>query len=598
MDLGTSYGRVGREHHDTKTGSGDSGTDHEYRCLFPPDDCPRDSCPIHGEPSEAQKSIRMARQVSRYDPTNPRELCEPGSFHLRLRRKKLISLLQKGSAEETQEATYAADFTSPQTHRMDGTNTETVLPATIGGSDDSEPWYTPEFLSNSSGCPQDTEEIELPCRDLWKPAKQYVLGSSNGSRKTSIPDNNDYVDRVFANEAKRLEAIRSHSTNNSQSQGSMPLMFQYGIRYAPDPYPAPAPVSRTIMITGFPPATPLSDIMARIRGGQVLSVTAAMSPDPVGPTVIVEFKETFAAWAYVHYVEREMPFAFSGGFKVTLVSSHSYPKKPELQRDLSNGFTRLVVFLNFAVDRSFEFLDDLEDMLGNPEDILEDSWIQKGALFILFKSVATASKYYKTVVCNQETLEPGSFDSDLHRFAPDPCNRPLCDLRRPFRPARYPYESLLDQWAERNFQAATSTVHSDSAYQPHAPTHDYEEYEDEGVLSQAEEKQEMTQPVVNLLDSPIHEISREKFPVITESPTEAPQEQYPLIDLSIDEDKDEKMIPKHTLPQTDLAYHELLHRDSSDLVSLSEANAIYHTQPFRTIPKAEWRARYSGIFQS
>ncbi|KAI2776773.1 hypothetical protein F4815DRAFT_503007 [Daldinia loculata] len=602
MDLCTSYGRVGLGNHETKTGSGDS-TEYEYTCLFPPHDCPRDVCVIHGRPSAAQISIRMAEKVSRYDPTNPRELCEPGSWALRLRQKKIFSVPKERVPGETQKATSSADFTTSRTNMMDRANAEMVLPTTIGGSDYSEPWYTPEYLSNSSGFSQETEETELPNSNLWRPAKQYVLGASKENRKTNIPDNNDYVDRVFANETKRLEVMNSHYMPNSRFQSSMPpLMFQFGIRYAPDPYPAPVPVSRTIMITGFPKSTTLSDVMARIRGGQILSITEATSPDPVGPTVIVEFKENIAAWAYVHYVEREMPFVFSGGFKVTLVSSHSYPTKPELQRDLSNGFTRLVVFLNFAENRSFEFFDDLESILGNPEDILEDSWIEKGALFILFKSVAAASKYYKTVVWDQERLEPGSFDSNLHRFAPDPCNKPLCDLQQPFRPARYPHESLLDQWIERKSQTATSTVYSDDVYQPHAPTCDYEEYEDnereKGVSSQAEKKHETIQPTVDLLDSPIHEISHEKFPVITESPTKESQERYTLIDLSIDEDKDEKMIPKHILPQNDPAYHELLHRDGSDLVRLSEANTIFHAQPFRTIPKAEMRARYSGIFES
>ncbi|KAI1659704.1 hypothetical protein F4813DRAFT_401307 [Daldinia decipiens] len=593
MDLCTSYGRVGLEHHDTKAGNGDP-TEYEYTCLFPPRDCPRDVCVIHGRPSAAQISIRMAEKVSRYDPTNPRELCEPGSWALSLREKKMSSVAKEGVPEETQKATSSADSTTSRTHRMDRANAEMVLPATIGGSDYSEPWYTPESLSNYSGFPQETGGAGLPKSNLWRPTKQYVLGASRENRKTGIPDNNDYVDRVFANETKRLEAINSHFLP--------PLMLQFGIRYAPDPYPAPFPVSRTIMITGFPKSTPLSDLMSRIRGGQILSITEATSPDPVGPTVIVEFKESIAAWAYVHYVEREMPFVFSGGFKVTLVSSHSYPTKPELQRDLSNGFTRLVVFLNFAENRSFEFFDDLESILGNPEDILEDSWIEKGALFILFKSVANASKYYKRVVWDQERLEPGSFNSNLHRFAPDPCNKPLCDLQEPFRPVRYPHQSLLDQWVETKSQTATSAVYSDDVYQPHAPTCDHEEYKDKGgeieVSSQAEKKQDTIQPIVNLLDSPIHEISHEKFPVITESPTKAPWEQYPLIDVSTEEDRDEKMIPKHTLPQNDPAYHELLHRDNSDLVRLSEANTIFHAQPFRTIPKAEMRARYSGIFES
>ncbi|KAF3066604.1 hypothetical protein GL218_09062 [Daldinia childiae] len=416
---------------------------------------------------------------------------------------------------------------------MERPNAEMALPASIGGSDYSELLYTPEYLSSSSGCLRVTEGVELPGRNLWKPAKQYVLGASKEGWKTSIPDDHDYVDRVFANEAKRLEAINSYRTHDSRFQSNiLPLMFQFGIRYAPDPYPAPVPVSRSIMITGFPKSTPLSDIMARIRGGQVISITTATSPDPVGRTIIIEFKDSVAAWKYVHYVEREMPFIFSASSKVTLLRSHSYPMRLDIQRDVSSGITRLAVFLNFAESRSFEFLDDLKSMLGSPEDILEDSWIEKGALFILFKSVATAK----------------------------------------------------------------------SVYQPHVPISEDEECEDKGgeneVSSQAEKKQETIQRIVNLLDSPIHEISHEKFPVLTESPTRAPQEKYPLIDISIDEDGDEKMISKHTLPQNDPAYYELLHRDSSDLVRLSEANAIFHAQPFRTIPKAEMRARYSGIFGS
>ncbi|KAI0135041.1 hypothetical protein F4814DRAFT_7243 [Daldinia grandis] len=574
MDLQHPYGSLGLEHYGTRTGSGDP-TDYEYTCLFPPRNCPRDACVIHGRPSAAQLSIRMAEKVSRYDPTNPSELSEPGSCILSLRPKKTSSVPKEGTPGETQESTSPVDLTTSRAYGMDRANTGMIPPATVGGSNRSEPWCPPGWSSHSPEFSQETEEIELPSSNLWRPAKDYLLEVSNQRRKTSIPDNNDYVDRVFANETKRLETIRFHYPQVFQFQsGTLPLMFQYGIRYAPDPYPAPVPVSRTIMITGFPKPIPLGEIMARVRGGQILSITVAMSPDPVGPTVIVEFKEGMAAWAYVSYVEREKPFKFSGGFKVALVNSHTYPTKPELQRDLSNGFTRLVVFLDFENGSSFEFFDDLESMLGNPEDILEDLWTEKGALFILFKSVTTASKYYKAVVCNQERLGPGSFHSNSYRFAPDPCHKPLSDLKQPFRLASYPHESLLDQWIERNSHTAVSTSYSDDIYGIYSSNYDSEDYYDDEEReredsSQAEEGQGTTQPIMSLLDSSIDKYSYEKFPIITTSLTKAPHQQYPLVDVSIDEGEGEKMIPKHTLPQDDLADHESLFSDNSDLIYLS-----------------------------
>ncbi|KAK6953977.1 hypothetical protein Daesc_003939 [Daldinia eschscholtzii] len=582
----------GMKSHSPKITNRDPG-DYVYTCPFLSFECTLEDCVIHGEHTEQEIAARMAYKNSGYDPANP-------------------SKLRSSKIQPSKEMTWGAprEFTSkiivptatastvPLVHGMNGGNTEILVSATTSGSDCSKPQNTHEDSSYVSKHHHETEDVEVPVDGLWKPSKRYVLEGNKNKHvsMTPIPDDNDYVDPIFANEVKRHKAIIHHRAQLHPHRSSrMPLVFQYGVRYAPDPYPGSLPVSRTITITGFADDVPISNIMARVRGGQVISVTEAWSPEPVGRTVAVKFRESTAALRYVKHVRKNAASIFDDEIRVSLINAHTYPTNPELLRDISNGFTRLIVFLDFGECCPFNFLDDLQSMYTDPENLLEDLWVQRGALYVLFKSISRASKFYKDFVWEQEQAKRGSYDNESHRFAPDPCSKPLRDLQRPFRPARYPHQSLLQQWIEEKYQSTTPSVHNDSADDVQATTPT--DTDDETKIMEYEVQDwavKLDGPApqaTSLLDAPIVEITHEKFPTMADS-----QAEYDLIDVSTDEDKVERYIPKYMLPQNDPAYFDLLHRDSSDMVRVSEANAIFHSQASHTFSKEEIRTRYSGIF--
>ncbi|OTB14192.1 hypothetical protein K445DRAFT_13202 [Daldinia sp. EC12] len=567
--------------------------DYAYRCPFLSFECTLEDCVVHGKHTKQEIAARMAYKNSRYDPANPSKLRPP-----KIRPSKEVTW---GAPREFTAKIIippSPAYIAPPVHDTNGGDTEILVSAPTSGSDCSEPQNTLENPPNALAHHHETEDIGFLTDSLWKPPKRYVL-EGNKNRHVSmipIPDDNDYVDPIFSSEARRHQVIIAHRAHMLPYRSSrMPLVFQYGVRYAPDPFPGSLPVSRSVIITGFANDVPISDIMARVRGGQVISVTEAWSPEPVGRTVVVKFREGTAALRYVKHVRKNATSIFDDGIRVSLINAHTYPANPELLRDVSNGFTRLVVFLDFGDCCPFNFLDDLQSMYTDPEDLLEDLWVQKGALYVLFRSISRASKFYRDFVWEQEQAKRGSYDNESHRFAPDPCSKPLRDLQRPFRPARYPHQSLLQQWIEEKYQSTTPSVHSDSAddVQATTPTDTDDEtkvmeYE---VQDWAVKLDGQTPQATSLLDAPIVEITHEKFPTMTDS-----QAEYDLIDVSTDEDKVERYIPKYMLPQNDPAYFDLLHRDSSDMARVSEANAIFHTQASHTFSKEEMRARYSGIF--
>ncbi|KAI1806677.1 hypothetical protein F4811DRAFT_560312 [Daldinia bambusicola] len=569
--------------------------DYVYTCPFGSYECTFKVCMIHGRHTDQEIAARIAAKLSRYDPANPMGL-----------RESKTRLSQDITWEAPQEFHTSTIVIPPAPapigsliDSINGGNIDTPTMATAGESGYSKSQIAPENPSKVSERHHKTDDIKLLVNGLWKPSKKYVLERSRGGYASfsTIPDDNDYVDPVFANEAKRHKEILANRIHMKACKNSrVPLMLQYGIRYAPDPYPGSIPVSRTITMTGFADDIPISDIMARVRGGQVISVTEAWSPEPVGRTVLVRFRDSTAASEYVNYVRRNTASIFDDDIRVSLVKANTYPAEPELLRDISNGFTRQVVFLDFAEHCPLSFLDDLDSMYADPEDVLEDLWVQKGVLYLLFKSTAFASKFYKDFIWEREHAKSGSYDNGSYRFAQDPCSKPLHDLQKPFRPARYPNKSSLQEWIERRRQSTASLnvqyhgVNSTQATSGNDADDDRDimEYE---VSNPAEELDEPSPPSTSLLDSPIDEITHEKFPTMTE-----PQTECALIEFSEDEGEGEKYIPESKLPQNDAADFDLVRRDSFDMVSVSEANSAIPAKARHSFSEEEVPARYSDVF--
>ncbi|KAI5858261.1 hypothetical protein GGS23DRAFT_616426 [Durotheca rogersii] len=224
-----------------------------------------------------------------------------------------------------------------------------------------------------------------------------------------------------------------------------PLFYKYGIEYDFGQPPYPSYGSRTVVITGLPPDTAVSAIMAGIRGGPVLKVTTATSP--AGFTARVQFVDSYDACAYDAYTKRRStPSPFGGNARIELTDTVSFPIADETAHDIMAGMTRLVVVREFSRYSARQFLDSFQFMFLHHEELFEDVWMDgKGVLHLLFRDLASSASYFKTVL---HGLRHVTF-RDRVFFAADPCDAPLGDLQYPPRLARGLYPSLLDDWADR-----------------------------------------------------------------------------------------------------------------------------------------------------
>ncbi|OTB06584.1 hypothetical protein M426DRAFT_9363 [Hypoxylon sp. CI-4A] len=454
---------------------------------------------------------------------------------------------------------------------------------------------------------------QYPSGYLVKPAKEYIFTGKGhiSASPNAAPSNRDFVDHLFANDNERDQSFRAHKWESGlRGINSVPNLFTYGIQYAPSPYQVPQAESRMVLFSGLAPGTSISDLMSRIRAGKVLRIIKINNHVVAPCTVMVEFTDPrSAAWCVeaTKYMDLSRP---NESIEATLVNSHSYPIQAEIQDDLLHGFTRQVVLLDFSQESPSQFLDDLEFIFKNPADVLEDVWLDNGgSLFILFTSVQHASRYYKTTIWRKQRLDPEAFEDDLHRFAPDPCDKPfdvLVHLYLGLR-ARGPYSSLLEAWKSRKEQEKLNTEVYLAQRRAAQPKFNVNYRND---LSPNDEKANLT--LSDRLAALDHsQLSEDPQALLQTAHTYAGVEpeweaephtlalQVPEAGpygLTNNTDREcEGMIAKWLLPQNDSAYKEPLNRDI-DFVSYSEAAAILDEQPFRTYSMDETRYRYSAAF--
>ncbi|KAI1456578.1 hypothetical protein F4805DRAFT_475705 [Annulohypoxylon moriforme] len=409
---------------------------YEYTCLFSP--CTRDVCVIHGRPSSAELSAKVPHRVGGYYPENPQKLCELDNCGIHIPPRTVFSVHPNGINRIRPDERIAY---LPLENKL-GMKKPGVT----------EKRNTTD-LSTSPVSSMSMYSEQLPLAEIYddkfmKPAKWYILSVVEKIEDLPIPRNRDFVSKIFATEDEREQAFEAyHKETITLYDETPPLMLTYGIQYAPEPGNHPAATSRKVFITGLDSAMPMYEVMARVRGGKILNVTTATSPKPIGHTVIVEFVKAEDAKAYVNFMADKTPDVFSDGVEVTLFKSHSYPISVETENDLRQKFTRQVVYLDFTGHSPKDFLRDFEARFRKPEDVLEDFWLDEaGTLWILFKSIEHASRFYKQTTRELERENPGAFDDDLYRFAPDPCDKPLDEGQELVQLARGPHRSLLDVW--------------------------------------------------------------------------------------------------------------------------------------------------------
>ncbi|KAI1204232.1 uncharacterized protein F4807DRAFT_472382 [Annulohypoxylon truncatum] len=457
----------------SEPGSGQESTTYEYTCLLSP--CTRDVCVIHGRPSSAELSARIPHEVGGYYPENPQKSCELDNCGIHVNPKRVFSIHPEGINRIRQDEQVARLPIS------DTLGMKKDVVAEKGG-------LIGRSTSPSSSATMFSEQLEwteIDGEKFVKPAKWYILSVVEKSDDLGIPPNLDFVSKIFSSEEERAQAFEAHRRDTvTRYDETPPLMLTYGIQYAPEPGHYSVASSRKVFITGIDPTMPMWDIMAGVRGGKILKVTAAISPMPIDYTVIIEFVDAHDAKAYVNYVADKTADVFHRGVEVTLFKSHSYPISMGTENDLRQKFTRQIVYLDFSGYSPKDFLHDFEARFRKPEDVLEDLWLDDhGRLWILFQSIEYASRFYKQTIRELERERPGAFDDDMYRFAPDPCDMPLDDMQEPVQLARGSHRSLLEAWIEGKLDSEEEHVEVGRAappkeealstvipHRPHAPS--------------------------------------------------------------------------------------------------------------------------------
>ncbi|CAJ2501361.1 Uu.00g042140.m01.CDS01 [Anthostomella pinea] len=232
----------------------------------------------------------------------------------------------------------------------------------------------------------------------------------------TVPSYHDPKDRIFESEEERHAAITDHRRLMGQ-YAPIPRMFQHGVRFCPLTTEGAIPAEmrdsnyecRNVLIYNIHPHTHVRDILARVRGGQVLRAVVT------GSAACVTFRDYLDARAYSEYAQAHIAEVFN--------------------------------------EKIQEFLDSLKIWYKKPEDHLEDVWFGEDGnalhgttLYLSFRDVAYAGCMYNTI---RNSIRYIGMQKHVY-FAADPCVVPLDQLHGPASLARGKQVSLLDAWQARN----------------------------------------------------------------------------------------------------------------------------------------------------
>jgi hypothetical protein len=261
---------------------------------------------------------------------------------------------------------------------------------------------------------------------------------------------------LWEDNEERKDAVEIHMRATSfraqDAETKVPDFFRYGISYRPSS--SDSNYLRTVMLTNLPLEAELRDVLARVRGGEVLSASLLDTRSITSSlSARIVFRHEAAAEEYVLYCSQH-PLAFpststpesdsstSSPATVTLLSTPTYPLNPRtLGRLNSHSQTRCLSLPFFPP--SFP-LNELERQLsagnGRRADMLIQMWIDEdGTLHLHFSDVRSADVAYKIL-----THFPAYRGLEV-LFSDDPCAGSVEELSLPveLRPPMLP-----KNWAE------------------------------------------------------------------------------------------------------------------------------------------------------
>jgi hypothetical protein len=238
--------------------------------------------------------------------------------------------------------------------------------------------------------------------------------------------------KIWDGHGDRDGAIEAHRDQcRGKFDNRFPDFFRYGIRYTPGE--TDSNFQRTVQISNLPHDTELREILARVRGGEIMSAILLDTKKLLGGmSARIEFVNEGAAEEYVLYAEM-YPISFGDPPQratVTLVPTPTWPVRLPTRNKVNLGQTRCLRIPNFPTHFSLQGLErELTRGNGYRAAALVEIYLDETmTLHLEFSNVDAAGSAFGILTSFREFrgLEVG--------WEKDPCAGQLEDLREEPKP--------------------------------------------------------------------------------------------------------------------------------------------------------------------
>ncbi|KAE8448368.1 hypothetical protein EG329_009612 [Mollisiaceae sp. DMI_Dod_QoI] len=274
-----------------------------------------------------------------------------------------------------------------------------------------------------------------------------------------MPNDRSFDSNLWSSVEEREEVIQANmqlvrgSFARKAEERAFPDFFRYGIQYRPDA--TDSNYARTVHINNLPENTELREVIARVRGGEILGATLLNTVKLTGGmTARVVFKLEGAAEDYALYAA-EHPITFGENKRVAqviLIDTPTYPLNAGQHARVRAGEqTRCLAIPDFPRTVSIRGLERTL-ACGNgyrAESLVELFQDEFETLHLEFSSVDIAGSAYGILTSRR------LHGSSPPRFEPDPCAGPVEELEHEVSP-RPPlfFRSHLRQSSEESFDSS------------------------------------------------------------------------------------------------------------------------------------------------
>ncbi|PVH85819.1 hypothetical protein DL98DRAFT_650758 [Cadophora sp. DSE1049] len=256
-------------------------------------------------------------------------------------------------------------------------------------------------------------------RDFDRFAPNFRNSAPNSSRTVpgtafETPKDRSLDQGLWTDSQDRNGAVEAHMrAATGRNDIRFPDIFRYGIQYIPAD--GDSNFLRTVQLSNLPLGTEVCDVLARVRGGDVLSAVV-VNMGKIAPGTLqarVVFKHEAAAEEYVLYAaEHPITFDEDNIAEVTLVDTPTYPL-PAKQISRLREHTRCIAVLDIPFYFSLNQLEhDLACGNGHRAQSLIEMWIdEEFTLHLQFANVDMAGSAwailhawnaYRGLVCRWE----------------------------------------------------------------------------------------------------------------------------------------------------------------------------------------------------